>query len=88
MVQAQFSFTKETQTQYIDDARAVARKLLNNRAYVTTDDVWAHCPPPRFINSKIMGQIFRSPDFKSIGWTRTRRASSHGRAIQMFTLAG
>lgn len=85
--QAQFSFIGEMKSQYLEDARATAKRLLRFRPYITTDDIWQNCPPPKTVNSKIMGQVFRHRDFKGTGeFTPTRRASSHGRYIQRFAL--
>jgi len=87
MVQTQLGFMEETKTNYLDEARATAKRLLRSRMSVTTDDIWEHFPPPKIVNAKIMGQVFRHPDFKATGqFVATRRASSHGRYIQKFEL--
>lgn len=85
-MQQSFSFMNENKRAWLDDARHMARKLLANREYITSDDIWAFCPPPGYINGKIMGSVFTTPDFESVGFTRTKRASSHGRVIQKFRL--
>lgn len=82
----EFNWYTEQKRAYIDDARSTAKKLLQKRPYVTTDDIWKFCPPPRFLNTKVMGNIFHDKDFKSIGFTKTRRLSSHGRLIQKYRL--
>lgn len=89
MTQTQMGFYEQGKADYLQDARRVAKRLLVERGNITTDDIWTHCPPPKFINSKIMGQIFRSPDFEPTGnYVKSRRATSHGRAIQQFKLRG
>lgn len=86
MVQQQLGFYQQVKKEYLDSARWTARKLLNKQSYVTTDDIWAVCPPPKVLNPKIMGSIFQDRDFESIGFTYTRRPSSHGRPIRKFRM--
>ena len=87
MVQTQFSFIGEQKAAYLDDARAAAKRLLRHRQYITTDDVRAICPVPHMVNPKIMGSVFKHPDFESTGqYVPSRRSEAHGRPIQKFKL--
>jgi len=85
--QQTFSFITENKKAWLEDARRSMRLHLRGGApYVTSDTVWKYCPPPKYLNPKILGSVFISPDFESVGFTRTKRKSSHGRIIQKFRL--
>lgn len=87
MVQQQLGFYEQGKVNYLEDARAVAKRLLRDRTSITTDDIWQHCPPPKFLNTKIMGQIFRGGQFEQTGqWEKSRRPTSHGRAVFHYRL--
>lgn len=69
-------------------ARSVALRIARERGAVTMDDVFAQLPAE--ISSSLgnsAGQIFRSPDFEQTGsFIKSRRASTHGRAIRIWRL--
>ena len=86
MKQAQFSWYQAMKTAYVEDARWMARKLLERLPYVTTVHIWKFCPPPKVLDPRIMGCIFTDRDFVSIGFTHTTRSSAHRRPIQKYKL--
>lgn len=73
---------------YLDQAREAAFKLLRNKDYITVDDVRKECPPPETIDGRVMGAIFTKKYFESVGFSRSVRADCHHRPIQRFRLKG
>lgn len=71
---------------FIEEARAVARKLLKYRKSVTIDDVRAVLPPPEGVDPRVMGAVFKASEFESVGWTTSKRKECHKRPIQRFRL--
>ena len=72
---------------YLSEARDVARKLLETRASITINDVREICPPPRGIDPRVMGAVFRHKDFEATGqFVLSNRSTCHGRPIQRFAL--
>lgn len=88
MVNTWLDLFENTRGEYLARARSAAYKLLQTREWVTSDDIWLICPPPADINKKVMGAVFNSPEFEGTGeYIRTKRKTSHGRAIQKFKLS-
>ena len=80
--------------EWIAEARSFAIQLLNIRGnkndepIITSDDIWANCPPPSDINPKVMGAVFRkNAGFKPIGYIQSKRKEAHGRPIREWTFA-
>jgi hypothetical protein len=86
---------EEKRHEWIALARKMAVVLLKTRGQdhsddyiptVTSDDLWALCPPPPEINPKAMGAVFRS-GFKPVGYVPSKRKQAHARPIRVWTLA-
>ena len=80
--------------EWIKQARAFAFNLLSRRGInnpdpvITSDDLWALCPPPSDINPKVMGAVFRkSSGFKPLGYVPSKRKQCHARPIREWTFA-
>lgn len=77
---------KDVKTTWLEKARSEARKLLERREYVTSEDVTFVCPLPRYLHHNSIGAIFQHTDFQMVGTTLARRPSSHGRLIRKWAL--
>src|SRR5690242_9493270 len=72
--------------QWYDEVRATARLLLQERDWITSEDVTAICPLPSHLHRNTIGGIFQHPDFQVMGYTFAKRASSNGRMIRKWGL--
>jgi hypothetical protein len=77
-------FTEQKQA-WLEEARYTARKLLETRESVTIEDVLKECPRPSYLHRNVCGSVFDS-DFKSVGFTKSKRPVSKGRWIQQWVL--
>lgn len=76
----------KTKTEWIEEARQVAEKLLRTQPSVTIIDVLAVHPLPGYIKKNVLGKVFQAPVFKSVGIERSRSALSHGHYIHRWAL--
>lgn len=76
-----------SRAEYLDAAREAARRLIRLCGKVNIDEVRAICPPPTGADPRLMGAVFRHPDFRKIGHTNSRRKKCHGRPIAVFGFA-
>lgn len=72
---------------WLDSARATARGLLLDMPLVTIEDVLKECPRPTFLHRNITGQVFKSPDFRCVGWRKSSRPLMNGRHVRLWRLA-
>jgi len=78
-------FRKERE-EWLIDCRREAKKLLKHRSYITIEDVLRACPRPQYIKPNTVGQVFKDPAFKSVGFSRSVRPVSNGRYVQRWAL--
>lgn len=74
------------QKTWMQRARAEAYRL-GLRGPVTVDDVRKVCPPPGTADPRIMGAIFSTKEWVSIGYRKSTRKTCHKRPIAVFELA-
>lgn len=73
---------------YLHVARHVALKLLETRETITINDVRAEAPPPKDIDPRVMGAVFRCKLFEGTGeYIRSNRSTCHHRPVQKFRLS-
>lgn len=77
---------KDAKAAWLDNARATARKLLERRDYITSEDVTAVCPLPKDLHRNTIGGIFQHSDFQMVGVTTARRPAAHNRLIRKWAL--
>lgn len=71
---------------WLDEARAAAKRLLKKRAYVTIEDVLKICPRPTYIHRNTTGNVFRDDDFTAFGWAPSKRPLMNGRQVRLWRL--
>ena len=74
----------KTRAAYVREALAWAHTLIVWERYVTADTLRAHCPVPEGIDPRVVGAILNPRNFRSLGRTKTKRAGSHDRPIEMW----
>jgi hypothetical protein len=69
---------------WLAQARAVARRVAQERGKVTSDDIHTLCPLPEGAHHNLMGAVFKTTGLVQIGWTQTERPEGHGRVIRVY----
>src|SRR5690606_239550 len=77
---------KDAKAEWLEKARQTARELLKRREWITSEDVTAICPLPKYLHRNTIGGIFQHEDFQMVGVTYARRREAHGRLIRKWAL--
>lgn len=77
---------KQERLNWLDDARAAVRKLLERQLVCTVEDVLAACPLPKYLHRNTIGRVFNTEDFIAVGWRKSRRRSMNGRQVRLWML--
>lgn len=72
--------------QYLADARHHAAMLAKDGRAISVDDVRRVCPPPKNIDGRIMGAIFRGQEWEPVAFFNSGRRTCHNRPIRLFRL--
>ena len=73
--------------EWLEKARKFAAECALRHGEVSINDVREGQPPPPDVHPNVLGAVFRTKDFKQIGWTTAAHPGAHARAIRMYTLA-
>ena len=81
---------EEREQSWLQRARArMVELLIDSPGYtVSSDNVWALCPPPVDAHPSCMGTIFKDRRFEAVGWVASTRPSAHARVIRTYVLRG
>lgn len=77
---------KTAKAEWLEKARDTARELLKRREFITSEDVTAICPLPKYLHRNTIGGIFRDEDFQMVGVTIAKRKVAHKRLIRKWAL--
>lgn len=85
--QQAFDLFEEKRREVLEYSRWVAVKVASKQGHVTIDDVRNHVQLPDGVKPAVFGAVFRDKDvWESIGFTQTKRKTSHGRLVQVYRL--
>ena len=78
------SLMEERRSAFLAKCRMEAFRIFNNKGQVTIDDVRDVVELPEDIDGRVFGAVFNSKSWERIGYTTTKRKSSHRRPIAIF----
>lgn len=82
-----FEMLETARADWLIEARIAAKRLyLESNAPITIDDVRKICPPPKSIDPRVMGVVFKPSQWEPIGYAQSERRQCHGRVIRAFRL--
>lgn len=71
-------------SEWIAQARGVARRVAQESGAVSSDDIHRLCPPPAGTHPNVMGAVFKGLNLRVISFMTTKRPSGHGRLIRVY----
>ena len=77
---------KKTKAEWLTKARETASKLLEDQYAITIEDVLEVTPLPKYLHRNTIGNVFKTDDFKPIGWLPSKRTAMHGRPVRNWTM--
>lgn len=69
---------------WLAQARTVALELGKDGRELTVDDIREVCPIPAEFDPRVMGAVFRTPEWERLGYVQSRRRLCHNRPIRVF----
>lgn len=77
---------KQEKQAWLEDARSAARKLLENKPFITIEDVLEITPRPQYVHRNATGSVFKGEDFIATGWMPSKRLSMNGRHVRRWVM--
>jgi hypothetical protein len=79
--------TREPKIDWISEAREVARAIAETTGRVTIEDVLHECPLPDDVDPRVVGGVFRHPDFVRDDWIIIKSNNGRYKTVGVFSLA-
>jgi hypothetical protein len=79
---------EERHRDWVLKARDIAVKVALDFGSVSINDVRPRCPLPEGAHPSLYGAVFRTPVLRPAGYCVAIHASSHGRVVRSYKLAG
>lgn len=79
-------FQSEKKRHLVEELTDKARVICELFGQVTVDELRKQTSLPAGTDARIYGAVLARKEFKPIGFTTTKRKSSHGRPIRVFAL--
>lgn len=73
-------------SRWLEEARAVARRICIEQIVVTIEEIHRRCPLPEGLPKNLYGKVFQDQSFEAIGRMVSTRAQARGRTVLVFAL--
>ena len=75
---------EKVRSDYLAAARAAADRLARRHELITIDMVRAEVPPPKEVDPRVMGAVFKRSDWECVGYKASTRGTCHQRPVGQF----
>ena len=73
--------------EFLSECRTVARRVAMERGQVSINDIRERVALPANVNPSVFGAVFKSRDFRAVGYTEATHKAAHARAVRVYALA-
>jgi hypothetical protein len=85
---AQLDLFQARDTVFLARCRALAVEICRQQGTVCINDIRAQITLPAEMHPSVLGAVFRSKQFKAIGYTEATHPQAHARVIRTYQLTG
>jgi hypothetical protein len=86
--QAQLDFFEVRDSEFLAHCRSVARQVCRERGEVSINDIRATVTLPSGTHPSVLGAVFRTKEFKAVGFTEATHREAHARVVRVYLLQG
>lgn len=73
--------------EFLTECRSLAKRVAMERGQVSINDVRERIELPVNMNPSVFGAVFKTREFKPVGYTEAKHKSAHARAVRVYSLA-
>lgn len=73
--------------EFLSECRNLAKRVAMERGQVSINDIRERVELPANLNPSVFGAVFKTRDFKPVGYTEAKHKSAHARAVRVYSLA-
>lgn len=83
----QLDIFEQRDHQFLERCRALAMVLCKQNGQVSINDVRQFIEVPPGVHPSVLGAVFRTKQFKSVGYTEAVHPQAHARVVRVYSLA-
>lgn len=87
MRDAQLGLFEVRDYEFLQSCRAAAVAIAKARGSVSINEVREAVELPPNLNPSVLGAVFKSKDFKPVGYTEATHKAAHARVVRVYALA-
>jgi hypothetical protein len=72
---------------FLERCRALAVLICKQQGEVCINDIRAYIDVPPGVHPSVLGAVFRTKQFKRIGYTEAAHPQAHARVVRVYSLA-
>jgi len=86
MRERQLDIFEQQDHQFLERCRALAVLVCTQRGEVSINDIRAIIEVPPGVHPSVLGAVFRTKQFKSVGYTEAVHPQAHARVVRVYKL--
>jgi hypothetical protein len=83
---AQLDLFLHIDTEFLSTCRALAIAVCRRQGTVSINDIRAQVTLPAQMNPSVLGAVFKTKQFKAVGYTEATHPQAHARVIRIYQL--
>lgn len=85
--QRQLDIFEQRDHQFLERCRALAVVLCKQQGQVSINDIRQFIEVPPGVHPSVLGAVFRTKQFKRVGFTEAVHPQAHARVVRVYSLA-
>lgn len=86
MRERQLDIFEQVDHQFLERCRALAVLVCKQRGEASINDIRAIIEVPSGVHPSVLGAVFRTKQFKSVGYTEAVHPQAHARVVRVYKL--
>lgn len=87
MRERQLDIFEQRDHQFLERCRALALLICKQQGQVSINDIRAIIEVPPGVHPSVLGAVFRTKQFKRVGYTEAAHPQAHARVVRVYSLA-
>lgn len=86
MRERQLDIFEQRDHQFLERCRALAVLVCKQQGQVSINDIRAYIEVPPGVHPSVLGAVFRTKQFKRVGYTEAAHPQAHARVVRVYSL--
>ena len=84
----QLDIFEQRDNEFLERCRNLARLICRERGQVSINDIREFVTVPSGVHPSVLGAVFRTKEFRPVGYTEATHKEAHARAVRVYQMRG